>query len=94
MLEVVKLLVIGSFVLALALLVLIALPKSKLREALMPFAYWGFALLCLVYVGSPVDLAPEIVFGPFGLIDDAGAAVAGIAAIRAALRSHGGKRAA
>lgn len=28
------------------------------------------ALLCLLYVFSPVDLAPELVLGPVGLVDD------------------------
>jgi uncharacterized membrane protein YkvA (DUF1232 family) len=30
----------------------------------------------LVYLASPIDLLPEAILGPFGLLDDAGAATA------------------
>jgi uncharacterized membrane protein YkvA (DUF1232 family) len=42
------------------------------------------ALVCLIYVLSPVDLAPELVLGPFGLVDDVVVALVGI---RSAFRS-------
>jgi len=29
-------------------------------------------IVCCIYIISPVDLMPEIVLGPFGIIDDAG----------------------
>jgi len=29
-------------------------------------------IVCCIYIISPVDLMPEIVLGPFGMIDDAG----------------------
>jgi len=31
--------------------------------------------LALLYILSPVDIAPEIIFGPLGLIDDVGVAI-------------------
>ena len=54
----------------------------------MPIIGWCFALFCGAYILSPVDLVPELVTGPFGLIDDAGALVAGMCAARAALTSQ------
>jgi uncharacterized membrane protein YkvA (DUF1232 family) len=30
----------------------------------------------LVYLASPIDVLPEVMFGPFGLLDDAGAVTA------------------
>ena len=30
-------------------------------------------ILCVVYIISPIDLLPELILGPFGLIDDLGA---------------------
>jgi Protein of unknown function (DUF1232) len=68
-------------------MILLALPKSKLSEFLMPIIGWCFALFCGAYVLFPVDLVPELALGPFGLIDDAGALVAGICAARAAIKA-------
>ena len=31
-----------------------------------------YFLLGIVYVLSPIDIIPEIIFGPFGLVDDLG----------------------
>lgn len=41
-----------------------------LREKRVPLGAKGLALLGLGYVLSPIDLVPELVFGPIGLIDD------------------------
>jgi hypothetical protein len=88
LIEVVHTMVLVAGGLAATSLVLLALPKSKLSEFLMPIIGWCFALFCGAYILSPVDLVPELVTGPFGLIDDAGALVAGICAARAALTSQ------
>lgn len=77
--------------LMLAFLVCMSLPQSKLREVLMPVIGWCFALFCGAYVLSPVDIIPEAFTGPFGLIDDAGAIVLGIASARAAINAKKGK---
>lgn len=71
---------------AVVCVVALSLPDSRLREFLRPIVMAGIAVLCGIYVISPVDMIPEIALGPFGLIDDAGAAVGGIAAARSALR--------
>ena len=41
-----------------------------LREAQVPTGAKALALLALGYVLSPIDLIPELVFGPIGLVDD------------------------
>lgn len=66
--------------------VLLSLPNSKLRDFLMPIVGWCMAIFCGVYCISPIDIVPEAVLGPFGLIDDLGALVAGIAAARMAMK--------
>ena len=64
---------------------LISLPKSKMREFLMPIIGWCVAIFCGIYCISPVDILPEVLLGPFGLVDDIGAVVAGISAAHAAM---------
>jgi uncharacterized membrane protein YkvA (DUF1232 family) len=87
MLEFAKtLLLVGGGLIAL-LLILIAMPQSRLRSFLMPIIGWCFALFCGAYILSPVDIVPEALTGPFGLIDDAGALIAGIMAASAAIKA-------
>jgi uncharacterized membrane protein YkvA (DUF1232 family) len=39
--------------------------------------HWLIAMIgALVYLASPVDVLPEVILGPLGLLDDAGAATA------------------
>jgi len=78
-------------VLVVALGVLLALPQCKLREVLLPIVGWGIAILCAIYCISPVDIVPEAVLGPFGLVDDVGALIAGIAAARTAMKARKGE---
>lgn len=73
--------------LAVAFVVLLSLPQSKLRAFLLPIVGWCIAILCAIYCISPVDLVPEALLGPFGLVDDVGALVAGIAAVRSAMKA-------
>ena len=68
-------------------IITLALPQSKMREFLMPIIGWCFALACGAYVLLPFDLVPEVALGPFGLIDDAGALIAGIVAARSAIKA-------
>lgn len=87
MLELIRTLAtIGACLIAL-MIVLLAMPQSKLRDFLMPIAGGAFALFCGVYAISPVDVMPEAVLGPFGLFDDAAAVVAGIGSAVAATRA-------
>lgn len=71
-------------ILVLAFLVLLSLPKSKLRAVLMPIVGWTLAIFCTLYCISPVDIVPEAMLGPFGIVDDIGAAALGIASAMAA----------
>ena len=87
MLETIKLLMMCGTVIVIAFGVLLAMPKSELRTFLMPIVGWTFAVFAGVYCLSPVDVIPEIVAGPFGLIDDVGMAIAGFAAAKAAIKA-------
>ena len=73
-----------------ALLVLLSMPQSRLRELVLPFVGWAVTALSAAYVLSPIDAVPEIFFGPFGLVDDAAALAVGIASALMAMNS--GKR--
>lgn len=65
-----------------AFFVLLSMPKSELRAFLLPIVSWCVAIFCGIYCISPIDIVPEAFFGPFGLVDDVGAIVAGISAVR------------
>ena len=87
LLGMIQLLLLCGTVLTLAFVVLLSLPKSELRTFLMPIVGWAMAIFCGIYAISPVDVVPEVVLGPFGLIDDIGAVVAGIGAARMAMNA-------
>ena len=79
--------VLCGTLLAVAFVVLLALPKSELRSFLMPIVGWAMAIFCGLYAISPVDIVPEALLGPFGLVDDVGAVITGIAAARTAMKA-------
>jgi uncharacterized membrane protein YkvA (DUF1232 family) len=81
------LLVCGT-ILAVTFVILLSLPNSKLRDFMLPIASWCVAIFCGIYCISPIDIIPEALTGPFGLIDDIGALVAGIAAARTAIATR------
>lgn len=83
----IQMLVLCGTVLAIAFVVLLSMPQSKLRAFLLPICGWCVAIFCGVYAISPVDIVPEVALGPFGLIDDIGAVVAGISAARTAMKA-------
>jgi uncharacterized membrane protein YkvA (DUF1232 family) len=77
------LLKVGGAVTAL-LLLLLALPQSKLRDFALPIIAWVFTAACGIYVISPLDAIPDVV-PVLGWIDDIGVAAAGIASAVTAL---------
>lgn len=70
-----------------ALLVLLALPKSRLRSVGLEFMKYAFAAIMFVLVPSPVDVMPDVVPG-IGWVDDIGYIVAGISAIKSGRRDR------
>jgi len=82
----IQVLVFCGTAIAIAFAVLLSMPKSKLRGFLLPIFGWVVAIFCGIYAISPIDIVPEAMLGPFGLIDDVGAVVAGIAAVRTAMK--------
>lgn len=80
----IKVVIVCGSVLLLALMVLVSMPRSRMRDVLVQVVGWAFALFCGAYVVSPVDVMPEAFLGPLGLVDDAGAIVAGLLSARAA----------
>jgi uncharacterized membrane protein YkvA (DUF1232 family) len=82
--QVIGIFIICGTVLLLALMVLVAIPQSRLRDILLQVVGWLFAGSCAAYVVSPVDAAPELIFGPFGLLDDLIAIILGVMSAMAA----------
>ncbi len=74
-------------ILAAAMMILINMPHSPLRDLLVQIVGWLFAVFCAIYVISPIDILPEAFLGPFGLVDDLGAAVVGVSSAIAAWRA-------
>lgn len=48
----------------------VVLLSRLLRDDRVPLAAKALAFVGLGYILSPVDLVPEVVFGPLGLVDD------------------------
>ena len=78
-------------ILAVTFAVLLSLPESKLRDFMLPIVGWCVAIFCGIYCISPIDIVPEALLGPLGLVDDLGALVTGIAAARTAM-NHSKKK--
>ena len=66
-------------------LVLMLLGVLALLGVVIGFVMWRYRIPprgliamigALVYLASPVDVLPEVMLGPFGLLDDAGAVTA------------------
>ncbi len=74
-------------ILSLAFVVLLAMPKSKLRSYLIEvMKYIGAAILVLLVV-SPIDIIPDVL-PVLGWGDDLGYIAAAIASIRSARKEH------
>lgn len=87
MFEALKMLMVCGTLVVIAFGILLAMPKSELRSVLMPIVGWAMAIFCGIYAISPIDVVPEAVLGPFGLVDDIGAVIAGISAAKAAMNA-------
>ena len=83
----IQMLFLCGTILVIAFGILLSMPHSQLRAFLLPIVGWAVAIFCGIYCISPVDILPEAFLGPFGLVDDVGAVVAGIAAARAAMKA-------
>ena len=90
MIEMIKLMMLCGTVVVIAFVVLLAMPKSELRSVLMPIVGWAMAIFCGFYAISPIDIMPEALLGPFGLIDDIGAVIVGISSAKAAMKAKDG----
>jgi len=84
-LGIIQLIIFCGTMLGVTFAVLLSLPESKLRDFLIPIFGWCVAIFLGLYCISPIDIVPEALLGPIGLIDDVGAFVTGIAAARVAM---------
>jgi uncharacterized membrane protein YkvA (DUF1232 family) len=88
MFGVIKLIIMCGTLLFLAFAALLSMPKSKLRAVLMQIVGWGIVAFCIIYGLSPVDIIPEALLGPLGLIDDVAAIGVAIGAGSAAMQAR------
>ncbi len=79
-----------SSLIFIVMLVLLALPASKLRTVGLELTKYALAIGLFFLVPSTIDVVPDAVVG-IGWLDDLGYIAAGIAAIRSA-RADGKKR--
>ncbi len=74
----------------LGLLVLLALPQSKLRSVLLECAEWGATAMLVLLIPSPIDFVPDVI--PLaGWADDLGYLVGACMAARSALAERRGR---
>jgi uncharacterized membrane protein YkvA (DUF1232 family) len=85
MFETIKTILMCGTVLMVVFMVLLAMPQSQLRDILVKTMGWVIAILCGLYVVSPVDIMPEALLGPFGVFDDIGAIVVGVGSAMSAM---------
>jgi len=88
----VNLLITCGTLLAISMMVLLSLPESRLRDVAIQIVGWLFAAFCAFVIASPLDIAPDFI-PVIGMIDDVGAAVAGVSSAVAAWKA-GARRAA
>ena len=74
-------------VIVVAFLVMLALPKCKLRSMVMEIGGWVMVGLCALYVVSPIDVIPDFIAG-FGFTDDATVLYAAIRSVAGHIRDE------
>jgi len=70
-----------------AMLVLLAMPQSRLRSVGMEMSKWAFVVGLLLMVPSPIDVLPDVVPG-VGWLDDIGYILGAIVAAGSALKER------
>ncbi len=87
----IKLMAVLLVVLVLALMVLLSLPQSRLKEIVQPILGWGITVLSVGLILSPIDPIPDVI-PIIGWADDLVALVVAIASAKAAMDAGKGAK--
>lgn len=83
----IKVVVISGASLFALLLILLALPQSRLRSVVFEAFFWMFSVAAVALVVSPIDIIPDIAIG-VGQIDDLLYIVGGVGSALLAFRQR------
>jgi len=79
-----KIFFLGLFGLIALLIILLSIPKSRLRNIILEFVGWGTTAVSAVSVVSPIDPIPDFI-PVLGQIDDIGMIILGVCSLIMAL---------
>ena len=88
---IIRLMVVVGGGLVLALLILLSMPQSRLKEIVQPFVGWAVAALSVGLIISPIDPIPDVI-PILGWADDLVALVVAIASAKAAMDAGKGPK--
>lgn len=87
----IRLMAVLFVVLVLALLILLSLPQSRLKEIVQPILGWGITVFSVGLILSPIDPIPDVI--PLvGWCDDLVALVVAIVSAKAAMDAGKGAK--
>ena len=87
----IRLMAVLFVVMVLALLVLLSLPHSKLKEIVQPILGWTITVLSVGLIFSPIDPIPDVI-PIIGWADDVVALVVAIVSAKAAMDAGKGTK--
>lgn len=75
-------------ILGITFMVALSMPQSRMRAVVVEICSWAAVVFCGIYALSPLDIVPEALLGPFGLVDDLGALFLGWQAFKGAKQAR------
>lgn len=86
-----KAIFLGLFGLVALFIILLSIPKSRLRDIVLEFTGWGTAAVSAVSVVSPIDPIPDFI-PVLGQLDDIGMIILGICSLLMAIHMRNNRK--